>query len=60
MAERFYYCLRHHAVETEVGCTASQRLGPYPTNDAAERALETVAERNAAWDNDPRWNDIDG
>ena len=25
-------------------------LGPYPTREAAERALETVRERNKQWD----------
>jgi len=57
MAERFYYCLNHHAVEEKVGCRAADRLGPYPTREEAERALEKVKERNEAWDNDPNWND---
>jgi hypothetical protein len=57
MAERYYFCLTHHTVEGAVGCKASERLGPYPSREEAERALEKVAERNAAWDNDPRWND---
>ncbi len=57
MAERYYYCLEHHAVEGEVGCPGRDRLGPYPSEQAASRALETVKERNDAWDNDPKWND---
>jgi hypothetical protein len=57
MEQRFYYCLKHHAVEEQNGCPASDRLGPYPTREEAERALERVAERNDAWDNDPAWND---
>jgi hypothetical protein len=52
----WYYCLDHHAVEGKVGCKASQRLGPYDTEEEAARALEKVAERNAEWDNDPDWN----
>ena len=35
----------------------ADRLGPYDTREEASRALEKVAERNAAWDNDPNWND---
>ena len=35
----------------------TDRLGPYPSREEAERALEKVDERNAAYDNDPRWND---
>jgi hypothetical protein len=57
MADRYYYCIKHHAVEGPDGCTAIDRLGPYPTREDAERALETVKERNEEWDNDPRWND---
>jgi hypothetical protein len=59
MRDRYYYCLRHHAVEGASGCSARHRLGPYPTEAEAARALEKVEERNEAWDNDPRWNDDD-
>lgn len=59
MAERFYYCLKHHGVEGANGCPARDRLGPYPTRAEAERALEKVQERNEAWDNDPAWNDVE-
>jgi hypothetical protein len=45
-------------VEPDDGtCKAVDRLGPYATRDEAEHALEKVAERNDAWDNDPKWND---
>ena len=57
MAEQYYFCLNHHAVEGAEGCKAADRLGPYPTRDAAEHALERVAERNEEWDTDPDWND---
>ena len=57
MAERFYYCLVHSSVEERTGCKASDRLGPYPTREEAEHALEKVQQRNEAWDNDPAWND---
>ena len=35
----------------------ANRLGPYASREEAERALEKVAERNEAFDHDPRWND---
>jgi hypothetical protein len=54
---QWYFCLVHHTVETEEGCKAADRLGPYPTEAEAARALEKVQERNEAWDNDPNWND---
>jgi hypothetical protein len=55
--ERWYFCLVHQRVEPEDGCAHSERLGPYATREQAERALQTAAERNEAWDNDPRWKD---
>lgn len=57
MSEKFYFCLDHHRVEPQEGCSPSHRLGPYASEAEAARALEKVAERNEAWDNDPRWND---
>jgi hypothetical protein len=48
--QHWYYCLRHHAVEPEPGCPAKDRLGPYPTQEEAARALEKVRERNKEWD----------
>lgn len=53
----YYYCLKHHRVEGEEGCRAKDRLGPYETAAQAERALQTVAERNEDWETDPAWND---
>jgi hypothetical protein len=53
----YWFCLTHHVVEGEEGCRNQDRLGPYPSAEAAARALDTVAERNDAWDSDPAWND---
>lgn len=58
MSDQFYFCLKHHAVEGQDGCKPSDRLGPYGSEADAARALEIVAERNEAWDNDPKWNDL--
>lgn len=55
----WYYCLTHKVVESYDGCKSIDRLGPYDTPEEAARALERVAERNDAWDNDPRFNDDD-
>jgi len=56
MAE-YWFCLTHHRVEGEEGCRSADRLGPYPSEAEASRALEKVEERNEAWDSDPDWND---
>jgi hypothetical protein len=47
--EQWFYCLKHHTVEGALGCRAKDRLGPYPTREEAEHALEKVKERNEAW-----------
>lgn len=41
----FYYCLRHHTVEREDECKATDRLGPYPDAESAANALESVRRR---------------
>lgn len=53
----FWFCLKHHTVEPDEGCKNADRLGPYPSEDEASRALEKVEERNREWENDPDWND---
>jgi hypothetical protein len=53
----YWFCLVHHTVEGADGCKNADRLGPYSSEDDASRALDKVAERNDAWDNDPAWND---
>ncbi|MFT4288311.1 hypothetical protein [Nocardioides sp.] len=55
--EQWWFCLKHHQVETREGCPNKDRLGPYSTRDQAARALERVAERNDEWEHDPAWND---
>lgn len=54
---RYWWCLKHKRVETDADRgKASDRLGPYPTAADAEKALDTVAARNATWDaEDRRW-----
>jgi hypothetical protein len=54
----YWYCLKHGTVEGVEGCKNADRLGPYPSQAEAARALEKVKERNEAWDEDPNWNDI--
>jgi len=53
----WFYCLKHHTVETRDGCAERHRLGPFATRSEAEHALDKVAERNEAWDNDDKWKD---
>jgi hypothetical protein len=53
----WYFCLTHQRTEQGPGCPDRERMGPYPTQRDAELALQTAAERNEKWDNDPRWQD---
>jgi hypothetical protein len=55
--DRWYYCLDHKTVEPYEGCRAEVRIGPFPTREEAEQALDTVARRNEQWDNDPDWSE---
>jgi hypothetical protein len=48
--QHWWFCLKHMAVEPDAGCPGKDRLGPYPTKEAAAHALETVQERNKEWD----------
>ena len=45
------------AVQDSRAGKVADRLGPYPSREEAERALDKVAERNESYDHDPRWND---
>jgi hypothetical protein len=54
----WWYCLTHKTVEPDsVACKAVDRLGPYPSREEAERALDKVAQRNEAWEADDAWKD---
>jgi len=57
---KYWWCLNHSAVETGDGCAYKDRLGPYPSEAEAARALEKVKERNEEWDNDPDYKDKPG
>jgi hypothetical protein len=53
----WFYCLEHHTVEEGPECPAKDRMGPYASRSDAEHAMETARDRNARWENDPRWSD---
>ncbi|MCU4186881.1 hypothetical protein K6U06_21120 [Acidiferrimicrobium sp. IK] len=46
----WYWCLRHERVEPEDGCANAERLGPYPTREAAANWKATTEARNKEWD----------
>ncbi len=46
----WYYCFKHAKVETRDECRQRDRMGPYPTREAAANWRERVTERNEAWE----------
>ncbi|MFY7066521.1 hypothetical protein ACOQFV_11695 [Nocardiopsis changdeensis] len=48
----WWYCLRHNTVEHGAGCPNRERLGPYPDEATAARALTIAAERNSDWEDE--------
>jgi hypothetical protein len=54
MSEGFYFNVETGEVEQGKQSSWSSRLGPYDTREAAEHALATARERNAAWDEEDR------
>lgn len=58
---QYYWCTRHHRVETPSDKCADQYvLGPYASRGDAEQALQRVEDRNEAWDaEDARWSGED-
>ncbi len=60
MSDQWWFCLTHMAVEPDAGCPNKDRMGPYPTRDAAAAALKTAADRNEEWKkNDRAWDGDD-
>jgi hypothetical protein len=50
----WYWCLRHERVEPRAGCREEDRMGPYPTREAAEHWKDTLATRNEQWEREDR------
>jgi hypothetical protein len=53
----YWYCIKHSRVEGRDGGPNKDRLGPYPSEAEAARAIELAHEKSEAWDRDPEWND---
>ena len=49
MADEWYWCLTHSRAELEPDCPALDRLGPYPSKEAAEGWRETNEAREETW-----------
>lgn len=54
MADEFYYNTETGQVEQGKQSTWSHLLGPYPTREAAQHALEKARSRTEVWDEEDR------
>lgn len=54
MADEFYYNTETGRVEQGKQSTWSHLMGPYPTREAAQHALEQARARSEAWDEEDR------
>ncbi|SDZ83644.1 hypothetical protein SAMN02910418_00343 [Bowdeniella nasicola] len=60
MAAEYYYVIATGEVEEGRQSGASGRMGPYPTREAAEHAMQIAKERNEKWEEEDReWNEED-
>jgi len=59
--DEWYWCQRHGKVEpASERCSADQRIGPFPSREAAANWQDTIAARNEAWDAaDKAWDGED-
>jgi hypothetical protein len=56
----WFYCLTHQTVEQGKGCKGPDRMGPYPDEATAARALEIARERTRSADEaDKQWRGDD-
>ncbi len=54
--EEFWFNVRTREVERGRQSSWEQRLGPFPTREAAEHALDEARRRTEAWDEaDEKW-----
>lgn len=50
MAKKFYFNLKTHQVEEGRQSAWTDLMGPYPTREEAEQALENARRRAQTWD----------
>ena len=56
LSGEYWFCMEHRRVETLEETDSANRIGPFATADAAAHALETIAEREKAYDaEDSAW-----
>ena len=59
MPEEFYFNTKTRQVEVGKPSSWTHRMGPYPTREAAERALQLAQVRTETWDEENKEDDED-
>jgi len=60
LGNEYWFCMVHRRVEKFEDTDSTNRIGPFPTQAAAARALETIHEREKAYDaEDSAWEGDD-
>ena len=60
LSDEYWYCLAHHRVERFADTDSTNRIGPFASEEAAAHALETIREREKAYDaEDSAWEGAD-
>jgi hypothetical protein len=58
LAGEYWFCLKHHRVEKFEDTDSANRIGPFASADAAAHALQTIRERERAYEtSDSKWED---
>jgi hypothetical protein len=55
----YYFCMTHREVERGQGCRSADRMGPYPSAEAASSWQQSVDQRNEAADEADREDEED-
>jgi hypothetical protein len=54
----YWYCVDHHRVEQFEATDSQNRIGPFETEQEAEAALQTIADREKLYEEeDSAWED---
>jgi hypothetical protein len=60
LAGEFWFCMEHRRVEKLEDTDSANRIGPFSTEEQAAHALETIHEREKAYDaEDSAWENGD-
>jgi hypothetical protein len=58
LSGEYWFCMKHHRVEKYEDTDSSNRIGPFKSEREAADALQTISDREKAYDkSDSDWDD---